>query len=429
MAKGQGRSSEQGVKLLYIRDYLRKYTDKEHPKNAKDIIEYLAFKGIKAERKTIYNDIYRLRMDFREPIEYNHKKWGYYISEPQFTRAELALLIDCIRYSPFMTEDDALTLMSKVKGLANNYDLPTLAQHMKREDNKLHTDSSVLQNLQILSRAIDQKRKISFRKIRYVADRAVHTEIESERTIASPYELTWAEGRYILKYSIDYYADDKIDEEYVEYLKESYGDDWEQYYPDTSDDDDIDNEPIHCECDAALLADIQITSMPSTHSHGDKDEAKRREAVEEMFYGPMRAITIRFCKDVIDRVAFELGRDAVFIPVDKYHFETTIRHRVDDRFCSWISSYGCHAKILSPQDAIDMLLGINEDAMHNLKVMYKHDLEPIDILTGDEFESLSPEEYELLRPDTHAKIQIILEKDTNTLSVKVKKDNQEETKG
>ena len=67
MAEGQGRSSNQGVKLLYIRDYLHKYTNKEHPKSAKDIIEYLASKGIKAERKTIYNDILRLQMDFQAP--------------------------------------------------------------------------------------------------------------------------------------------------------------------------------------------------------------------------------------------------------------------------------------------------------------------------------------------------------------------------
>lgn len=34
MAVGQGRSSGQGVKLLYVRDYLRKYTNKDHAKNA-----------------------------------------------------------------------------------------------------------------------------------------------------------------------------------------------------------------------------------------------------------------------------------------------------------------------------------------------------------------------------------------------------------
>ena len=41
MAKGQGRSSGQGVKLLYIRDYLYQYATKEHPKNANAICDYL----------------------------------------------------------------------------------------------------------------------------------------------------------------------------------------------------------------------------------------------------------------------------------------------------------------------------------------------------------------------------------------------------
>lgn len=70
MAKGQGRSSGQGVKLLIIRDYLRSHATKEHPKNAKAITKYLSSKwGIEASEKTIYNDILRLQMDFQEPIE------------------------------------------------------------------------------------------------------------------------------------------------------------------------------------------------------------------------------------------------------------------------------------------------------------------------------------------------------------------------
>ena len=64
MAEGQDRSSNQGVKLLYIRDYLCKYTNKEHPKNAPEIRDYLATKGIKADRKTIYNDILQLQVNF-----------------------------------------------------------------------------------------------------------------------------------------------------------------------------------------------------------------------------------------------------------------------------------------------------------------------------------------------------------------------------
>ena len=54
MAQGQGRSSKQGVKLLYIRDYLYTHTNKDNPKNAKDMVKYLASKGIAATQKTIY---------------------------------------------------------------------------------------------------------------------------------------------------------------------------------------------------------------------------------------------------------------------------------------------------------------------------------------------------------------------------------------
>ena len=37
-----GRSSGQGVKLLYIRDYLYAEANKEHPKKAKEIQTFLA---------------------------------------------------------------------------------------------------------------------------------------------------------------------------------------------------------------------------------------------------------------------------------------------------------------------------------------------------------------------------------------------------
>ena len=58
MAVGKGRSSNQGVHLLYIRDYLHKHTNKEHPKNATEMSDYLGTKGIQADPKTIYNHMY-----------------------------------------------------------------------------------------------------------------------------------------------------------------------------------------------------------------------------------------------------------------------------------------------------------------------------------------------------------------------------------
>ena len=98
MAQGQGRSSKQGVKLLYIRDYLYTHTNKDNPKNAKHIVGYLASKGIAAKEKTIYNDILRLQIDFGVPVEYNPKKWGYpAFKNKQLNVSELARVCDLSR--------------------------------------------------------------------------------------------------------------------------------------------------------------------------------------------------------------------------------------------------------------------------------------------------------------------------------------------
>ena len=422
MAEGQGRSSNQGVKLLYIRDYLHKYTNKEHPKSAKEISEYLASKGIKADRKTIYNDILRLQMDFQEPIEYNPKKWGYYITAPQFTGAELALLIDCVRYAPFMTKDDAFWLTGKLKGLANIYDLPMLVQNTDQNGNKRNTYDSVLRNIQLLTKAIEQKRKIKFQQLQYVAEHTTHTTVEPETIIASPYELKWVDGRYILKYSIDFFPDNEPNEELVALLKRDHGDAWEQYYPvEDSVDEEDSIDQVDYECDVTLLSHVQIIDLPNSHRVKGDDPNKRKDAVMEMLHGKERTITIRFRKDALRQVSFDLGEGAVLIPVDEYHFKTTVRHRLDFQFCDWIASFGCRAKILSPQDAIDLFLAVQEDSLHHIKTLYEHDLEPIDLLTGEEFEALTNEQYEQLRPDKHCKVSMTIDENMK-MSYVVKKD-------
>lgn len=441
MAEGQGRSSGQGVKLLYIRDYLHKYSNKEHPKSAKKISAYLASKGINAERKTIYNDILRLQMDFQEPIAYAHKK-GYYIAKPEFTGTELAVLIDCVRNASFMTKGDALRLTTKLKGLANYYDLPMLEPLMD-DDNNQHAGNSVLQNTQLLRMAIEQKRKISFQKIKYVAEHTTHTDVESDTIIASPVELIWKEEQYVLRFVIDYdswyeaeykrFDVKKMDWLYKMMLKQTYGDDWEQHYmppfdyEDEDNDEDYDEEyndvvQVEYECDVSLLTNIKIIDIPSTYRGTSATSPEDGGMLPPIGYGRPRVITIRFRKDALQQVASDLGVDAVLIPVDKHHFKVTITDRIDTDFCDWIEGYGCCAKILSPPEAVDFFRAYHEDNFYNLKVLYEHDLEPIHLLTGDEIENLTSEEIGLIRPDQHANIQMVLD-DNMHISYVLRKDD------
>ena len=442
MAEGQGRSSNQGVKLLYIRDYLHKYTNKEHPKSAKEICEFLASKGIKADRKTIYNDILRLQVDFQEPIEYNPKKWGYYISEPEFTGAELAMLIDCVRYSPFMTKADAFQLSNKIKSLANMYDLPML-QHSEEDFNKQDSDNSILRNIILIMRAIEEKRKLRFQRMQYVAEHSIHTAVEPEIYFASPYQLIWEDGKYLLKCAVNRLPPDpeedveddfdrELDRRIRESYKEKYGDDWERHYNEYQEDMDAGNPAeesdveIYVECNVASLANMHITNLPSTPIEMVDHPEYGTKARKEKNQNQARAITIRFRKTVLDRVAFELGKDAVFIPVDRYHFKTTVRTGIDYVFADWIDSYGCNAKILEPQEAIDFFLAAKDDSMHDMKILYEHDLEPIPLLEQSEFYNLGEEAFNILWSAEYPKIRMVLG-ENGGISYVVRKNDVEST--
>lgn len=152
MAVGQGRSSGQGVKLLYIRDYLRANTNKDHAKNANKICDFLATKGIEASPKTIYNDIFRLQVDFGEPIEYSAKQRGYYITKPLFEPYELRLIVDSIQSSKFITQSEARLITAKIKEFADVYTKDSLnrtayvSNRVRNKNDSVVKDVSVKKN-------------------------------------------------------------------------------------------------------------------------------------------------------------------------------------------------------------------------------------------------------------------------------------------
>lgn len=200
MAKGQGRSSGQGVKLLYIRDYLYAHTNKDNPKNAKHIVDYLATKDIDASPKTIYNDILRLQIDFGVPVEYNASKWGYYITKPQFEPYELRLMVDSIQASQFITQEKAREITGKIKAMADVYTKDTLNRQAFVSSRVRSMNDSVVNDADLIHEAIATDRKIAFRYFHYSPshDNPKSYSKKGETYIVSPYALLWDDGKYYL---------------------------------------------------------------------------------------------------------------------------------------------------------------------------------------------------------------------------------------
>lgn len=332
-----GRSSGQGVKLLYIRDYLYHHATKEHPQNAKAIQKYLAQHSIEASEKTIYNDIVRLREDFAVPVEYNASKWGYYITKPEFEPHELRLMVDSIQASKFITQNEATTISQKITRLADVYTKDSLTRHAYVAGRVRSKNEDVVREAGSIHQAIAENRKIGFRYFHYTPDRTKPKQYSKSGNlyIVSPFALLWDNGNYYL------YA----------YITEK--DEFRTFRVD------------RMEAITNPLADKR-----------DGVDAFKAEAlmsqeyrVFQQYHGEKAKVKIRFINRLADAVIDQFGKDTILVPVDKDHFCAILPVELSPPFCAWVATFGRAAKILSPDAAITEMRKFIE----KVSDMYKDD--------------------------------------------------------
>ena len=372
MAEGQGRSSGQGVKLLYIRDYLHKHTNKEHPKSAREISEYLASKGIKADRKTIYNDILRLQTDFQEPIAYNPMKWGYYISEPTFSLYELQVLLESVQAADFLSAKEVTTISKKIAGLTNVYDQKELAAIPSFDDASARPVDSELEKVAIIQQAIQENKKISFRRFVYQptdSNRANHGKMYinsyagNEVHIVSPKKLLHTYGRRVL---VCFSDDERMesDDDCVYFLEEIESVTIlpsERNCIDICKPNEANRMPLFEYATQRFLSDGFLDGMIDCEEEfGDKSEEKYdwiRDILisneEEWLYIILKhritdTITLSFNKEDAACILKEFGHDLVLVPAAREQCTVTLRIPITRHFFDWLFSMRDKVRVVNP---------------------------------------------------------------------------------
>ena len=332
-----GRSSGQGVKLLYIRDYLYHHATKEYPKNAKAIQKFLAQHNIEASEKTIYNDIVRLREDFAVPVEYNASKWGYYITKPEFEPHELRLMVDSIQASKFITQKEAATISQKIVRLADVYTKDSLTRHAYVSGRVRSKNEDVVREAGRIHQAIAENRKIAFRYFHYTPDRLNPKQYskKGDKYIVSPYALLWDNGNYYL------YA----------YLNEKDG--FKTFRVD------------RMEGISKPLPDKREGAKEFKADNLTNQEHK----VFQQYHGDKVKVHVRFINRLADAVIDQFGKDTVMVPIDQGHFTAILPVELSPPFCAWIATFGRAAKILGPEAAITEMRKFIE----KVSDMYKDD--------------------------------------------------------
>lgn len=306
------KSANQKLKLLILKDYLLRNSDEKHPVTIPQIIEELGRYDIKAERKSLYDDLEALRVYGLDIVQ---SRGNYYVGQRNFETPELKLLVDSIQSSKFITEKKTMSLIKKLEELASMYDAQLLERQVYVRNRVKSMNESVYYNVDSIADAINQDRAICFKYFEYTVTKERRIRRNGDWYVVSPFALMWDDENYYMVAwdanagSLKHYRVDKM---------------------------------------------LEITAL--------KDARKGKEAFAEvdmaayakktfgMFTGQDRSVRLRF-KNILAGAVFDrFGRDVMLIPDGEDHFVVTLDVAVSPQFYSWVFGFGTDVEILSPDD-------------------------------------------------------------------------------
>ena len=195
--RGDAEVANRKMRLFYLIDYMREYSDEKHPLRIKDIADHLTAKNIYTTRKALYDD-FAVLQEYGIEIVRKPGTYTYYFASPQFSVPELRLLTDIIFASGFITEAKTYELMKRLGQMCSRYQRIQLREQMVTIGAKSKNEQ-VLENVGAICEAMAQNCEISFLYMDYATpDGKKHYRHDGERYVRSPYHLIYAEAQYYL---------------------------------------------------------------------------------------------------------------------------------------------------------------------------------------------------------------------------------------
>jgi len=193
-----GLQDKKALNMLIL-EILEQYTDSDHPLTQMEIVDLLEKNyGVPCTRQTVKNNLMLLgEMGYEISME-----GGICLMSHKFENAELRMLIDSVLFSRTLSGKQAKRLVEKLTGLGNKY-FRAKVKHVCHLPKLIHSDNKqVLLNLDVLTDAIEQGRKVRFTYNSYGKDFQLHPR-RKEPYIVNPYQMVVNQGRYYLLCSYD----------------------------------------------------------------------------------------------------------------------------------------------------------------------------------------------------------------------------------
>ena len=321
MAKAFGEK----LKILYLRDYLLKYSDENHPVTLQNILSYLADQEISAERKSIYRDLKILGKgnspDTPEKdgcpgygMDIVKKKDQYYVRTRDFTLQEVKILIDMVQSSNSITKRKTTELIGKISALVSIHEAKTLNRTVYVRNRVKVMNESVYRNVDRISEAINNDEVLHFQYFTYNLQKQKELRHHGKKHIVSPFALIWVDQNYYLL---------------------GYNHEYREIRPFRVD---------------RMTAVTTVAGPRQGKKDFEKiDIATFTTKVFHMYTGEIKLVQMRFQKFLVDSVIDRFGEDVMLSADGEDAFIVSTEVAVSPQFYGWLAGFGKSAEILAPE--------------------------------------------------------------------------------
>lgn len=315
------KSANQKLKMLYLVRLFMEKTDENNYVTMPEILAYLESNDIKAERKSIYDDIEQLKLFGFDILNFKeNRKYYYYLASRDFELAELKLLVDVVQASKFITEKKSNELIGKLEKQASHFQARELQRHVYVTSRAKTVNESIYYNVDAINQAINMNRQINFEYYEWNLKKQLVKKVNGDKDGISPWALTWDDENY---YLIAYDSESKITKHYR-----------------------VDK-----------IRNIEITNDERV----GKEEYKKlnladySKKVFSMFGGEEEQVTLEVKNNLIGVFLDRFGTDIMVVPKQNGCFTVHLKVMISDMFLSWIIGLGDGVKILSPDGVVEKM--------------------------------------------------------------------------
>lgn len=309
-------------RILFLLRYLFENTDDEHAISTNDLIAVLAENGFSANRKTVRDDIDMFcDTGYEILIDKDGKSNSYHFGTRIFELPELKMLVDAVSSSRFISAEKSEALIQKLTSLTSRYEAEDLTAKVFTADRIKADNGKIFLTTDVVSRAIEQEKKVSFQYYDYLPSKEKVLRNNGEVYIISPYALIWSDDRYYLV---------------------GFSDKRRELTPFRVD----------------RMTVPQITEQPAVKNMTFNPADFTNKVVQMYPSGVEQTVTLRCKNETMRSVIDKFGEDIKVEVIDTQHFTAMVQVQPSQTFYGWVFTFRGDIEIVEPKEVREEFFSI-----------------------------------------------------------------------